>query len=92
MGVGKYSPTVCAAYGADQEWHRKLRTEETCCDDEGYDSYGYHELTGFDRAGNTEWDYLSTFETNGNDFCYSLYEWVLGDWTFDGVRPVIWSK
>ena len=52
MGVGKYSPTVSAAYGADQEWHRKLRTEETCCDDEGYDSYGYHELTGFDRAGN----------------------------------------
>lgn len=88
MGVGKYSPTVSAAYGADQEWHRKLRTEETCCDDEGYDSYGYHELTGFDRAGNTEWDYLSTFEMDGIYVNHVLYTEVEDQWTFDGVRPV----
>jgi hypothetical protein len=88
MGVGKYSPTVSAAYGADQEWHRKLLVNDEQYDDEGYDRYGYNWPEEKDRAGNTEWDYLSTFETNGNDFCYSLYEWVLGDWTFDGVRPV----
>jgi hypothetical protein len=50
MGVGKYSPTVSAAYGADQEWHRKLRPEDDWYDDEGYDSYGYHKESEKDPA------------------------------------------
>jgi hypothetical protein len=88
MSTGKYSPTVSAAYGADQEWHRKLRPEDDWYDDEGYDSYGYHKETEKDRAGYSEWDYLSTFETDGDYFHHSLYYYVQDQWTFDGVRPV----
>lgn len=85
MSVGKYSPTVSAAYAKDQKWHDKLQTEETWYDDEGYDSYGYHGKTEKDRAGYTEWDYLGTYD---EDNCYWLYDNILTDWTFDGVRPV----
>ncbi len=89
MGVGKYSPTVNVAYSRDQEWHRKLRTEDSWYDDEGYDSYGYHKDTEKDRAGYTEWDYLDTYETTiGGYFYYSLNDHVGTEWTFDGVRPV----
>ena len=80
MSTGKYSPTVSATYGADQEWHRKLRPEDDWHDDEGYDSYGYHKDTDRDRAGYTEWDY--------RNFHDSLYYYILDQWTFDGVRPV----
>jgi hypothetical protein len=88
MGVGKYSPTVSAAYARDQEWHRKLQTAEDWHDDEGYDSYGYHRDTELDRAGFSEWDYMSTFETDGNEFYHSLYDHIINEWTFDGVRPI----
>jgi hypothetical protein len=88
MSTGKYSPTVSAAYGADKEWHEKLCVENEQYDDEGYDSYGYNWPDEKDRAGYTEWDYLSTFETEGNYFHHSLYSYVGNQWTFDGVRPV----
>lgn len=89
MGVGKYSPTVSVAYADDQKWHDKLCAEEDWHDDEGYDRYGYHKDTEKDRAGWTEWEYLSTFETEKDGyFYYSLYDRVANEWTFDGVRPV----
>ena len=76
MGVGKYSPTVSAAYATDQEWHDKLQTEEDWHDDEGYDSYGYHKETEKDRAGYTECDYLGCGEWIENEYCYPLYDAV----------------
>jgi hypothetical protein len=88
MSVGKYSPTVSAAYAADRDWHRKL-CKGDWVDDEGYDSYGYHKHTDKDRAGWSELDYLSTFEYEVAEyFSHSLYEHVGTEWTFDGVRPV----
>lgn len=94
MGVGKCSPTVSAAYDTQSDWHKKLQIVaereglKFLVDDEGYDPYGYHIDTEKDRAGWTEWDYLSTFETDGNIFNHTLYEHVYQEWTFDGVRPV----
>ena len=89
MSVGKYSPTVSAAYAADQKWHDKLCAENEQYDDEGYDRYGYNWPEEKDRAGHTEWDYLSTFESEEDGyFYYSLYDHIDNEWTFDGVRPV----
>jgi len=79
MGVGKYSPTVNYAYCRDQHWFERLESEEDWHDDEGYDSYGYHRDTRLDRAGYPERAYLISQE---------LYESVLDDWVFDGIRPV----
>lgn len=87
MGAGKYSPTVTAAYMKDQEWHRKLQSEEDWHDDEGYDSYGYHKETELDRAGFSEWDYLGSGEWIGEEYCHPLLEDVYSEWGFDGVRP-----
>ena len=78
MGVGKYSPTVVAAYAADQDWHKKLCPEDDWYDDEGYDSYGYHKDTEKDRADGTWWDYV----TDNN-----MYEKAMHAWGFNGVRP-----
>jgi hypothetical protein len=88
MGVGKYSPTVTAAYQTQSDWHRKLQTEDSWYDDEGYDSYGYHKDTELDRAGYTEWDYLADCKCIGNHTIAELLESVYEEWTFDGVRPV----
>ena len=88
MSVGKYSPTVSASYGADQEWHRKLQTEEDWHDDEGYDKYGYHKDTELDRAGYSEDDYMSGYTSYKNHIHHYLVEDVGYEWTFDGTRPV----
>ncbi len=88
MGVGKYSPTVNVAYSRDQEWHRKLQTEDSWYDDEGYDSYGYHKDTEKDRAGYTEFDYMIAYTSDINHVNHYLLEDVRCEWTFDGVRPV----
>ena len=41
---GKYSPTVTAAYMADQKWHQKfMAVDGFLYDPEGFDSYGYNE-------------------------------------------------
>ena len=88
MGVGKYSPTVSAAYARDQKWHDKLCHPLEWYDDEGYDSYGYHKETDKDRAGYTENEYLGGGEWIDDEYCHPLYEDVARQWTYDGVRPV----
>jgi hypothetical protein len=90
MGVGKYSPTVTAAYAADQDWHDKLCDDGEWIDRDGYDSYGYHRDSGKDRAGYTELDYMASgqWDDDLSDFVYPLDDDVSRDWTFDGIRPV----
>jgi len=80
---GKYSPTVIAAYRADQEWHDKLLPKDQWSqyDVDGYDMYGYDDMN-IDRAGIQEDDYADV-----NDGRY-LYEDIWSDWGFDGTRPV----
>lgn len=72
MSIGKYSPTVSAAYDNDQDWWTRndiefeslvdmLEFNDRCpnglnYDNDGYDSYGYNE-DNVDRAGNTEDEY-----------------------------------
>jgi hypothetical protein len=58
MGAGKYSPTISAAYHADQDWWHKNGggTVDVCYDSDGYDSYGYNK-DNVDRAGHEEDDY-----------------------------------
>jgi hypothetical protein len=87
MSTGKYSPTVSAAYGTDQEWHDKLLVENEQYDEDGYDRYGYNWPEEKDRAGYTESEYLNTFETEGDNFNHSLYYYVQREWDFDGIRP-----
>lgn len=91
MGVGKYSPTVVASYHKDQNWWERNgggygngKNPESNNDD-GYDSYGYADCTGPDRAGHTESDYGSSGEwyedSDGNEhFEYHLYEDVYYEW------------
>lgn len=93
---GKYSPTVTAAYMADQHWWTnytyadKHNRERVCVqyDPEGYDSYGYNE-DDVDRAGNQEHVY---YENNAPDFVDDDYNWAydaaLEEWGFDGTKPV----
>ena len=88
MGAGKYSPTVFTAYSKNQDWHRNLCDENDWIDRDGYDSYGYHVDTEKDRAGYTEWDYLSSGQWIGDDYEYVLVDQVARDWGFDGIRPV----
>lgn len=91
MARGKYSPTVSAAYAADQGWWQKYRVEgETyqAYDPEGYDSYGYNEDC-IDRAGNHENDYLHNDGDYDLDEDYNdAYNDAYRSWTFDGVKPV----
>jgi hypothetical protein len=90
---GKYSPTVTAAYMADQEWwHRYSREAEefTLYDPEGYDSYGY-DVNGRDRAGWEEHVYYGNdadpdYDPDGD--YNTRYDRLLDDWTFDGTKPV----
>ena len=94
MARGKYSPTVNAAYMADQEWWTKYSganlPSETYVqfDPDGYDSYGYNSK-GYDRAGNHENDYLHNDGDwdRDEDFNYA-YDQACDDWHFDGVKPV----
>lgn len=96
MAVGKYSPTVSAAYQHSQTWW-KPKDEISFYDDEGFDSYGYNEQ-GYDRAGNHENDYLCGEEREyvkrdgewDSEWFYSLYEDTLEEWTCDKVtgKPV----
>jgi hypothetical protein len=88
---GKYSPTVTAAYMADQEWWHKYSREAeefTQYDPEGFDSYGY-DVNDVDRAGNWECVY---YENNAPEFVDADYNWkyeaALDEWTFDGMKPV----
>lgn len=89
---GKYSPTVSAAYMADQNWWDKYAasTGESypSYDPEGYDSYGYN-ADDVDRAGNHESAYYCnddpTWETDYN----LAYDAALDTWGFDGVKPVM---
>jgi hypothetical protein len=79
---GKYSPTVSAAYQADQHWwslYAGTCKEWTQYDPEGYDSYGYNE-DAIDRAGNPEFAYYS-------DDGYA-YDIAYDEWGFDGTKPV----
>ena len=91
---GKYSPTVSAAYTADQEWWYKYsganRPSETYVqfDPEGYDSYGY-DKNDVDRAGNHESVYYHNDADPWDDYDFNCaYEQALTDWTFDGAKPV----
>lgn len=92
---GKYSPTVSAAYRADQEWFTKFAATKqvtnrdfwTQYDPEGYDSYGYDE-NEVDRAGNEEHVY---YANDGYDFDEDwnyAYNNTLDEWGFDGTKPV----
>lgn len=90
MAVGKYSPTVSAAYQHSQTWWKPK-------DDMSFHSYGYNEQ-GYDRAGNHENDYLRGEERNylnsddewDTEWSYPLYEDTLEEWTYDKVtgKPV----
>lgn len=91
MSTGKYSPTVSAAYAVDQGWHKKL-SGDGLYDTDGFDSYGY-DKGGRDRAGHSEDTYLSNetdlLEEFGSvDHGDTLFDKVLGQWAFDGTRPV----
>lgn len=92
---GKYSPTVSAAYMADQRWWTKYAysgvtgDEFVQYDPEGYDSYGYN-ADDVDRAGNHENDYIlndGDYDLDEN-FNYA-YDHACGAWGFDGVKPVL---
>lgn len=94
---GKYSPTVKAAYRADQEWwmnyaytekHTRER-EYVQYDPEGYDQYGY-DAGDTDRAGNQEHVYyVNDLADDGLDGdCNYAYEDAEGEWSFNGTKPV----
>jgi hypothetical protein len=92
---GKYSPTITAAYMADQEWWPKYSREaeswtqyEYEYDPEGYDCYGYNK-DDVDRAGNEEHVYYENNnpDANGEDYNWA-YEAALDAWGFDGTKPV----
>lgn len=90
---GKYSPTVSAAYQADQDWfihyciHEINSSEYAQYDPEGYDSYGYN-ADDVDRAGNQEHEYYANdgYDFDG-DWNYA-YNAASEAWGFDGTKPV----
>jgi NTP pyrophosphatase (non-canonical NTP hydrolase) len=89
MAVGKYSPTVRAAYLMDQDWW-KPEHEYSQVDKDGYDSYGY-DLNGVDRAGIHESQYL-VGEWIGDSYEYPLYEEISSIWEVDeGGCPALIS-
>jgi len=92
---GKYSPTVTAAYMADQEWWYKysganLPTDTyVSFDPEGFDSYGYN-ADGYDRAENHENDYMCNDGDYDLDEDYNnAYDIASGAWGFNGTKPVL---
>ena len=91
MSIGKYSPTVTTAYRTDQKWWEKNGGgDANSYDVDGYDSYGYDE-NDLDRAGYSEFDYLSDGKWIDSDdqgeFVHDLYEMVLGSWGFKNGKP-----
>jgi hypothetical protein len=86
MGVGKYSPTVSDSYALDQDWWKRNgggyengldpKSEN---DNDGFDSYGYKDGDGPDRAGNTEFNYM-VGEFHGEEYTYDLYDSVSDEW------------
>lgn len=94
---GKYSPTVIAAYMADQRWwHKYSYTPEdgwNQYDPDGYDSYGYDE-NEVDRAGNHETAYYITMTQWMSGLKViadynNAYDRALREWGFDGEKPVL---
>jgi hypothetical protein len=81
MAVGKYSPTVVAAYQNSQTWW-KPAGEFDQYDAEGYDSYGYNKADR-DRADFHENAYLEGTWVNDNDYEYLTYQDVLDVWGVD---------
>lgn len=87
---GKYSPTVSAAYQADQDWfihyciHEINSSEYAQYDPEGYDSYGYN-ADDVDRAGNPEYSYYYSDDNGDGNIAYDN---ARDDWGFDGTKPV----
>ena len=87
MARGKFSPTVNNAYVRDSNWFTKY-SQGQAYDPEGYDSYGY-DIKDQDRAGNNEFDYLHNDAPFDVDLDFNnLYDDAIGQWTFDGVKPV----
>lgn len=95
MSVGKYSPTVSTAYFVDQNWWEKNGggfdngvDPKSWNDDDGYDEYGYDD-NGVDRAGNTEDDYLTSYDDEFDS--YPFYNDTYSDWGFDEAlhKPVL---
>ena len=93
MSCGKYSPTISASYAFDQKWWERNgggygngKNPDSDNDDDGYDSYGYANGNGPDRAGRHEDDYLSgewipAFDDDSEDYYhYPLYEDVSSEW------------
>ena len=90
--IGKYSPTVCAAYSNNQDWWRKNGGEDPSneakpfdiygYDRDGYDSYGY-DKDNVDRADNHEDDYPKAgVYDDGNSTC-DLFELAYSKWGID---------
>jgi hypothetical protein len=105
MSVGKYSPTVTAAYMADRDWWEKNgggEGDDCNYDVDGYDRYGYN-AEDVDRSGHTELDYLSSYVDalrNGDDEYPSdgaglishLAEDILSEWFFKDGKLAMRSK
>ena len=91
MSIGKYSPTMSAAYANDQKWWEKNGGENPAnldkpssvyfYDKDGYDSYGYN-AEGIDRAGYTEDEYLGVVEWDPEteEYDHTLYDLVYDQW------------
>lgn len=80
MAVGKFSPTVVAAYQKNQDWW-KPADEFNQYDADGFDSYGY-DKNDRDRAGVQEYVYMFG-EHVGDDYLYLEYGRVLDQWGVD---------
>jgi len=90
---GKYSPTVNAAYMADQKWWDNYSQEFAghaypMYDPEGYDRYGY-DKNDVDRAGNHE----NSYAHNDGDYEFdedynNAYNRTYAAWGFDGTKPI----
>lgn len=74
MSVGKYSPTRVNKPMVDY-------VDGQPVDEDGYDMYGYDPVTGKDRAGYTEDEYL-TDSISTEDGHLTLYDEVFEDWLF----------
>ena len=81
MAVGKYSPTVVAAYQKNQGWWKPAQEFDEY-DVNGYDSYGYNK-DGRDRADFHENAYLEGTWVNAVDYEYLTYQDVLDVWGID---------
>jgi hypothetical protein len=88
---GKYSPTVSAAYQANQRWWDQYagNNDQTWrqYDPEGYDSYGYN-ADDCDRAGNYEHEYYPDDVTDDWGSDNYKYNRASDAWGYDGIRPI----